>query len=112
MGGHVYILRCHDGSYYVGSTSEHDLTIRISQHQSGTFPGSYAYSRRPVKLAWSEHFEAMNEAISAERRLKGWSRAKKEALIKGDWTSLQGLAKRRAGKPKIFSARSKPDPSP
>jgi putative endonuclease len=76
-----------------------DLTKRIAEHQSGAYPG-YTFTRRPVRLVWSEHFERITDAIAAERQIKGWSRAKKEALIKGDWSSIQQLAKRRAGGPK------------
>jgi putative endonuclease len=99
MGAFVYMLRCADKSYYVGSATGDDLTIRIAQHQSGTYQG-YTWSRRPVVLVWSEHFEQITDAIAVERQIKGWSRAKKEALIKTDWASLQRLARRRAGRPK------------
>jgi putative endonuclease len=58
------------------------------------------YFRRAVELVWSEHFDRITDAIAAERQLKGWSRAKKEALIRGDWAMLQKLAKRRGSKPK------------
>jgi putative endonuclease len=102
MGAFVYMLRCADGSFYVGSATGEDLTMRIAQHQAGTFEG-YTSLRRPVELVWSEHFERITDAIATERKIKGWSRAKKEALIKGDWTSLQQLSKRRAGKPKSRS---------
>jgi putative endonuclease len=91
------MLRCADKSFYIGTASGEDLTMRISQHQAGTFEG-YTSLRRPVELVWSEHFERITDAIAMERRIKGWSRAKKEALIKGDWASLQRLSKRRAGK--------------
>jgi predicted GIY-YIG superfamily endonuclease len=61
--------RC-DGSYYVGSATGRDLTKRIAEHQSGAFPG-YPFSRRPVELVWSEHFERIIDAIAVERKLKG-----------------------------------------
>jgi putative endonuclease len=98
MGAFVYILRCNDGSLYVGSAN--DLERRIAQHQAGTFPG-YTALRRPVELVWSEYFDRITDAISAERQIKGWSRAKKEALIRDDWRHVQHLAKRRAGKPEV-----------
>jgi putative endonuclease len=97
MGAFVYILLCADRSYYVGSVSGDDLAPRIAQHNSG-FYGGYTSTRRPVQLAWSQHFEEITDAIAAERKLKGWSRAKKEALVRGDWNSVQWLAKRLAGK--------------
>ncbi len=99
MGAFVYILLCADRSYYVGSATGDDLTQRIAAHNSGYY-GGYTSTRRPVQLVWSEHFDRITDAIAAERRLKGWSRAKKEALVKGDWSSVQYFAKRRAGKPR------------
>jgi putative endonuclease len=93
MRAFVYILLCADRSYYVGSAPGEDLAPRISQHNSG-FYGGYTSTRRPVRLAWSQRFEQITDAIAAERQLKGWSRAKKEALICGDWNSIQSLAKR------------------
>jgi len=75
MGAYVYILLCADKSYYVGSATGDDLTIRISQHNQGYFPG-YTHSRRPVNLVWSQHFDRITDAIAAERKIKGWSRAK------------------------------------
>jgi putative endonuclease len=98
MGAFAYMLACADGSYYVGSATGDDLSLRIAQHQTGAYCG-YTFTRRPVRLVWSEHFEQITDAIAAERQIKGWSRAKKEALIKGDWKKLQMLAKRRGGSP-------------
>jgi putative endonuclease len=90
----LYILRCADGSYYVGTSRQYDLDTRISQHDQGTFPG-YTMTRRPVTLVYSAHFDSIIEAIASERQIKGWSRAKKEALIRGDFKVLPSLAKRR-----------------
>ena len=99
MGAFVYMLRCADGSYYVGSATGDDLTWRIAEHQSGYYQG-YTSTRRPVQLVWSEHFLRITDAIAVERQLKGWSRAKKEALITGDWSMIQMLSRRRAGGPR------------
>ena len=99
MGAYVYMLSCADGSYYVGSATGSDLNRRVSEHQSGIRPG-YTQLRRPVQLVWSEYFDRITDAIAAERQLKGWSRAKKSALISGDWQSLRLHSKRRGGKPK------------
>ena len=99
MGAFVYMLRCVDGSFYVGSATGEDLTSRVAQHQAGTFEG-YTSLRRPVELVWSQYFDRITDAIAGERQIKGWSRAKKQALISGDWGSLQKLAKRRGGKAK------------
>jgi putative endonuclease len=96
-GIYVYILRCSDGSYYVGSATGHDVSARVDQHNAGAHPG-YTFSRRPVVLVWSEYFDRITDGIAAERQIKGWSRAKKEALTRSDWTSVSQLARRRAGK--------------
>ena len=82
----VYLLRCADGSFYVGHTD--DLAQRVAQHQAGEVAG-YTHERRPVELAWSQETATREEALSAERRIKGWGRAKKEALVRGDWTAIQ-----------------------
>ncbi len=90
---YVYILRCQDESYYVGITRG-TLEQRVAQHNNGTF-GGYTASRRPVELAFAEEFDRIEDAINAERRLKKWTRKKKEALIDGDYERLRVLAKRR-----------------
>ena len=89
---YTYILRCADQSYYTGHTE--DLETRIADHQHGRFRG-YTYRRGPVKPCWCQDFATRYEALSAERQIKGWSRAKKEALINGDWTLLSVLARNR-----------------
>jgi putative endonuclease len=91
---YVYMLRCADGSYYVGSTRG-SLADRVGQHNAGSF-GGYTASRRPVVLVWQQDFQRVTDAIAAERRLKGWSRAKKEALMRGDFDLLHTLARYRA----------------
>ena len=97
MGAFVYMLQCADRSYYVGSATGTDLWRRIAEHETGAYRG-YTYARRPVQLVWSEHFDRVTDAIAVERKIKGWSRAKKEALVKNDWNTIKLLAKRRAGK--------------
>ncbi len=89
----TYMLRCVDGSYYVGHTD--DLEGRIGAHQSGLLEG-YTQQRRPVTLVWSQDFPDRDQAFAAERQIKGWSRAKKEALIRDDWPAIQRLASRSA----------------
>jgi putative endonuclease len=91
MTAFVYMLRCADGRYYVGSTRQ-SLEGRIAEHNAGTF-GGFTKSRRPVELVFHEPFERIDDAIASERRIKGWSRAKKEALMRGDWESLRRLAR-------------------
>ncbi|HEX7877097.1 MAG TPA: TrmH family RNA methyltransferase [Sphingobium sp.] len=91
MTFHAYMLRCADGSYYLGHTD--NLDQRIGQHQSGSIPG-YTQKRLPVDLLWSQEFGSRDEALAAELRIKGWSRAKKEALIAGDWDLVSKLARK------------------
>lgn len=86
----VYILKCRGGRYYVGSTS--DLETRVRQHQQGLIPG-WTVNRRPVTLVFSQEFALMREAVEAERQLKRWRRAKKEAVIEGRWDLLPHLLK-------------------
>jgi putative endonuclease len=78
----VYLLRCVDGSYYTGHTDR--LEKRIADHQAGEIPG-YTSTRRPVELVFVQAFPTRVEALAAELQIKGWSRKKKEAMIRGDW---------------------------
>jgi putative endonuclease len=87
----VYILLCSDNSYYTGVTN--DLERRLAEHENGINPNSYTRTRRPLKLVFHEMFPDINQAIAFEKQVKGWTRAKKEAIIKGDWESLPGIAK-------------------
>lgn len=93
MNAWVYILRCADGSYYTGSARGSDLGPRIGEHQAGV-GGDYTSRRLPVELVFSESFERITDAISVERQIKGWSRAKKEALIRGEFSTLPELSSR------------------
>ncbi|HEY7465844.1 MAG TPA: GIY-YIG nuclease family protein [Dehalococcoidia bacterium] len=86
---HVYILRCADGSFYTGHTD--DLAQRMQIHLEAP-PRAYTSSRLPVRLAWTQELPTRADALEAERQIKGWSRAKKEALIKGDWETISRLA--------------------
>ena len=88
----AYLLRCNDSSFYAGHTD--NLELRIAQHWSGVM-GGYTAKRLPIELVWSETFETREEALAAERQIKGWSRAKKQALIDGDWELVSKLAKNR-----------------
>ena len=96
-GAWLYILRCADGSYYVGTTRS-SLEMRVAQHNLGTF-GGYTASRRPVELVFSQWFDQVTDAIENERKLKKWSRAKKEALMHGDFASLPELSMRKTTHP-------------
>jgi len=89
---HVYILRCSDGSYYVGSTR--DLQRRLEEHASGT-GAAYTRKRLPVELVFAEECERIDEAYLREKQIQGWSRAKREALIARNWDALPGLSVKR-----------------
>ena len=89
---YVYILKCSDDSYYTGIT--YNLTKRISEHKTGKHKESYTYNRRPLELVFYAEFTDINLAIESEKHIKKWSRAKKEALIKGEYDKLPNLAKK------------------
>lgn len=86
----VYILRCADNSYYTGHTDH--LENRIGEHQNGLC-GGYTSNRLPVELVFSQECASRIEALAAEQQIKGWSRKKKEAMMRGDWTEVSLLAK-------------------
>ena len=92
MSATLYILRCADGSYYVGTTRD-SLEKRMAEHEAGTYDG-YTALRRPTTLVFHLAFERVEDAIAAERQVKGWRREKKEALIRGDYAALPLLASR------------------
>jgi len=86
---YVYLLRCSDASYYVGQTD--DIGARMQQHEDGAI--GYTSTRKPLELLWQVEFESREGAIALEQQIKGWSRAKKEALVRGDWIQIQRLAR-------------------
>lgn len=90
MPAWTYILKCADGSYYTGCTT--NLEQRLFDHNDGTHDG-YTKKRRPLKLVFKEEFDDIRLAIELERKIKGWSKSKKEALINGDFDLLKELAK-------------------
>lgn len=92
LSSYVYILKCSDGTYYTGVTS--NLDKRLLEHQSGKHIDSYTYKRRPVKLVFYSEFMDINLAILFEKQIKKWSRAKKEALINSEFEKLPNLAKK------------------
>jgi putative endonuclease len=98
MAFFTYLLRCNDGSYYAGHTD--NLELRFAQHESGIL-GGYTAPRRPLTLVWSDSFPTREDAFAAERKLKGWSRAKKQALIGGDWDLISQLARGGLGRREI-----------
>ncbi len=92
MTAFLYILCCRDGAYYVGTTRG-TLEQRVAEHNTGRFDG-WTARRRPVELVFHQVFERIEDAIAAERQVKGWRREKKEALIRGDYQLLPALASR------------------
>lgn len=91
----VYMVRCNDGSFYIGMTG--DIELRIAQHNAGEFPSCFTFARRPVELVYSADFRDANDAIRWEKQIKKWSRAKKAALACGDFEELRRLARGRSG---------------
>ena len=87
----IYILKCSDGSYYTGHTD--DLDRRIAQHLNGELSTCYTFSRLPLELVFSQEFPTREEALASEQQIKGWSRKKKEAMIRGDWVEVSRLAR-------------------
>ena len=85
----VYLLRCSDESYYTGITN--DVERRLLEHSMGGELTCYTYARRPLELVYCRWFDAPHEAIRWEKQIQGWSRKKKEALIRDDWDSIRKL---------------------
>ncbi|HEX8553999.1 MAG TPA: GIY-YIG nuclease family protein [Sphingomonas sp.] len=98
----AYLLHCRGGVFYAGHTD--NLEGRIAQHMSGAIPG-FTRKYAPATLVWSAEFPTRLEALEAEHRIKGWSRAKKLALIRGDWAMISTLAKGKNG-PSTSSGRT------
>lgn len=90
---YVYILKCSDGTYYTGVTS--NLYVRLEEHKKGIHSQSYTYKRRPIALVFHAEFTNVEIAIEKEKQIKNWSRAKKEALINGEIEKLPNLAKKK-----------------
>lgn len=98
----AYMLHCRGGAFYLGHTD--DLERRLAQHHLGLVAG-YTRERLPVALVWSQEFSSRLEALAAERQIKGWSRAKKMALTRGDFALISRLAKAKGG-PSTSSGRT------
>jgi len=92
----VYILRCSDDTYYTGITN--DIDRRLAEHMEGDSPKSYTFRRRPVEVVFYQDFEDVTTAIDAEKQLKKWSVAKKEALINEQYDLLPGLSRKKFNK--------------
>ncbi|CAM4086463.1 GIY-YIG nuclease family protein [Flavobacterium sinopsychrotolerans] len=90
---YVYIIKCSDGSYYTGVSS--NLSSRLYKHNFGFYPDCYTFNKRPLELVFYCEFTDINIAIEKEKQIKKWSKIKKEALINGEFESLINLAKKR-----------------
>lgn len=86
----VYILKCSDNSYYTGVTN--NLERRLVEHNSGLNKECYTFKRRPVELVYHEIFQTAEAAINFEKKIKRWTRKKKEALISENWNELKKLS--------------------
>lgn len=86
----TYMLRCANGQYYVGSTD--NMALRMQEHETGLKGALFSKAHRPVTLVFTQEFATREEAYAREKQLKGWSRAKKEALIAGDYNTLHKLS--------------------
>lgn len=87
---YVYILKCSDDSFYVGLTN--DLELRLAQHSSGINSESYTASRLPIEIKYYSEFRYIDQAIAFEKKIKGWSRKKKQALIEENWDEIVKLS--------------------
>jgi len=88
---YVYMLRCFDGTFYVGVTN--NVERRVAKHDYGTFPTCYTYNRRPLRLVSVSEFHWVEEAIAFEKRLKSWSHRKKRAFAEQKWPDLTRYAR-------------------
>jgi predicted GIY-YIG superfamily endonuclease len=86
---YMYILKCVNGAYYVGHTDNIDQ--RMSEHNLGLISSCYTKNKRPVELVFLQDFPTRDSAFNAERQIKGWSRKKKEAFIRGDWEEIKKI---------------------
>ena len=100
MPFYVYILNCSDGSYYTGHTD--NLDVRMAQHGAGE-GCAYTSKRRPLTLLWATDCQTLNEAFELEKQIQGWSRAKKEALMRGDFAALPVLSRSKSANPSTGS---------
>ena len=90
MNYFVYILQCSDSSYYTGITN--NLEKRVAEHNAGLDKKAYTFTKKPVTLVYCDSFNDPNQAIACEKQIKGWTRAKKKALIESNWDKLKELA--------------------
>ena len=82
--------------YYVGSTV--DLDRRLNQHNAGA-GAAYTRRRLPVELVWAGEFERIEDAFSWEKRIQGWSHAKRELFMSGGLDAVKGWSARERQRP-------------
>ena len=86
----VYILRFSDNSLYIGQTN--NLEQRFIDHCNKADRSSkFSKEHGSFKLVYQEKYVSRLESMRREKQLKGWTRAKKEALIAGDKNLLKKL---------------------
>ncbi|WP_395054818.1 GIY-YIG nuclease family protein [Flavobacterium sp.] len=105
----VYIIKCSDNSYYTGFTN--DIERRFNEHVSGRNKSCYTFNKHPLELMWFETFNDVLDAIATEKKIKGWSRIKKEALIENNWDKIELYSKNYSqfGKPNIDESSTSSD---
>ena len=105
----VYIIKCSDNSYYTGFTN--NIERRFNEHVSGRNKGCYTFNKRPLELMWFETFNDVLDAIASEKKIKGWTRIKKEALIASDWEKIVLYSKNYSqfGKPNVEESSTSSD---
>ena len=92
----VYILLCADGTYYVGSTIDRERRLWEHNHSDEGAAYTRRRGRRPVLMVWSADFSSIEQAFAFEKRVQGWSRKKREALMRGDYEELVPLSRRKS----------------
>lgn len=90
---YVYMLRCSDGSLYVGMTNNIDR--RLSEHESGRNEKSYTYKRRPLSLVFCAQYKYVLNAIKREKQLKRWTAQKKKVLVSENFSVLRSFSRRK-----------------
>lgn len=98
---YVYMLRCFDGTFYVGVTD--DIERRFAEHCLGIDSNCYTFIRRPLKIAYAGEFDSIDQAIGFEKQLKRWSHRKKRAFAEGKWEDLKRYSR---GSDRVRSARN------
>jgi len=85
----VYVLRCGDGTFYTGYTT--DVERRVREHAAGE-GAKYTRGRTPLELVHVEGFSSRSAAMSREYELKQLSRPDKERVVDADLPAWLGVA--------------------